>query len=255
MIVGFVTISCLFFTISNIFVKKWRVYVPIFASAALTSFILIPTPLVFILMICFFAAFLLNFFMVNIQLNSYVNFNAAKIFSPPVRNLARIIILIIALGYFLNTFSQIKDKGFEIPDSLIDTAIKFVPQTSQLDKEVDLEQLGISQQDLQNLQDDPQLLEQLGINPQLLKSLDQPAQTDQSLFRQIIKDQFQKAIAPYSNYMPFILAVLLFFTLDWLLSILGMLIGPILWLIFYILQKTGSITIAKSTIEVEQLLI
>ncbi len=64
-----------------------------------------------------------------------------------------------------------------------------------------------------------------------------PIGTD--LIKQTVKDQVQGFIKPYLNFIPAILAVLLFLTLQSLTSILNLLIYPLLWLTFLILEKTG----------------
>lgn len=61
------------------------------------------------------------------------------------------------------------------------------------------------------------------------------------LIKQQVKDQLQNLIKPYLNFIPAVLALLLFITLQSLTSIMNLLIHPLLWIIFYILEKTGFI--------------
>lgn len=75
------------------------------------------------------------------------------------------------------------------------------------------------------------------------------------LIKQTVKDQIQNLIKPYLNFIPAILALLLFITLQSLASIMNLLIHPLLWIIFYILEKTGFIKFTEETRLVKKMVI
>lgn len=99
-------------------------------------------------------------------------------------------------------------KGFRIPDSLIDTALKFAPIESSTP-------------------------------PEQLELFKQNSATN--LIKQTLKDQIQNLIKPYLNFIPAVLALLLFISLQSIASVINLLLHPLLWIIFYVLEKTGFI--------------
>lgn len=142
---------------------------------------------------------------------------------------------------------MIAQDGFQIPDSLIDATIQFTqPKTDQ--EEPFLPQLSIPQEQLDLLKQNPDLLKQSGLDPKILDTLNQPQKSSKApqdlsnnLIKSAVKDQVQNFIKPYMDFIPAILAILLFFTLQSLTSIINLLISPILWITFYILEKSGFI--------------
>lgn len=68
-----------------------------------------------------------------------------------------------------------------------------------------------------------------------------PQALPNDLIKQTVQDQIQSFIKPYLSFIPAILALLLFFSLQSLTSIVNLLIHPLLWITFYILEKTGYI--------------
>src|SRR3990172_10609958 len=116
---------------------------------------------------------------------------------------------------------------------------------------MNLPQIPPEQLDL--LKKNPDLLKQYGLDPKLLdtltapqKSTAAPANLTNELIKQTVKDQVQNFIKPYLNFIPAGLAILLFFTFHAFISIANLLISPLLWLIFLILEKTG---FTKFTVE------
>lgn len=62
-----------------------------------------------------------------------------------------------------------------------------------------------------------------------------------NFLKQTVKDQVQNIIKPYQDFIPAILAVLLFFTLQSFIAVLSVILPPLLWLVFFILEKTNFI--------------
>lgn len=134
---------------------------------------------------------------------------ASSLLSPTVKQVAGILILILSLVFYLSVSKQIAQKGFEIPDSLIESSLNMMPQ--------------------QNL----------------------PSE----LIKPMITEQLQNIIKPYQNIIPAILALLLFLTLQSFVAILGIFLSPIIWLIFYILEKTNFIHFETEMREVKKLVV
>lgn len=119
---------------------------------------------------------------------------------------------------------MIAEAGFQIPDSLIDTALKMTPLDAASDQNSILTQLPV-------------------------------AELMRDTIKQTIKDQIQGFIKPYINFIPAILTVLLFLTLQSLTSLLNILVYPLLWLIFFILEKTGFVTFTTEMRPVKKLIV
>lgn len=77
----------------------------------------------------------------------------------------------------------------------------------------------------------------------------------QDTIKQAVKGQLQNLIKPYTGFIPAVLAILLFFTLQGLTSLINLLIYPLLWLTFYILEKTGFVHFEAETREVKKLVV
>ncbi len=140
----------------------------------------------------------------------------------------------------------IAKKGFQVPDSLIDTALKMSPVNRPQDETSTQTQLpNITPEQIALLKQNPDLLKQSGLDPKILDTLSQPQTTSnpqnltQQLVKQAVKDQVQNIIKPFISFIPVVLAVLLFFTLQFFTSIINIFISPLLSLTFLILEKTG----------------
>lgn len=66
------------------------------------------------------------------------------------------------------------------------------------------------------------------------------------ILKQAVKDQLQSFLKPYLGFIPTGLAILLFLTLQSITSIVNLLIYPLLWVTFYVLEKSGFV---KFTVE------
>ncbi len=170
--------------------------------------------------------------------------------------------LTVCIVYFFSVSKIIAQNSFQIPDSLIDTALKLT--TSSLPniqpEQASLPQITPDQLDL--LKKNPELLKQSGLDPKILESLTNPKEGTQppaslkdELIKQTVKDQIQNFIKPYTNFVPAGLAILLFLTLQFFTSIINLFIYPLLWLTFFILEKTGFVKFEVEQRPVKKLII
>ncbi len=181
-----------------------------------------------------------SYWSIQQDLKTSFDFQASKLISPAVRNLATLLVLTASILYFLGVRDQLAaSNGFQVPDSLIDSAIKLsgqsTPTTETPDSTSSLSQLVPADQLDQ--------LKQLGIDPKSLEqvSSSQLAAGTDTIKKQI-KDQIQKTIAPYQPFISYLLAVLFFFTLTSFVALLKLLIRPLTALTFYLLKETGFIS-------------
>ena len=80
------------------------------------------------------------------------------------------------------------------------------------------------------------LLDSLSV-PQ--EAIEAPADLIKDTIKQTVKDQVQNFIKPYASFIPAVLTVLLFITLQSITSFINLLIYPLIWLTFLILEKVG----------------
>lgn len=262
---GLVLAASLSFVLFATFASDLTLILPIVLVAGLIPIALIAYPLGLILGGGFILVLTANFLILNKSLNSYLTFQPAQILSPSVKNLTTFLIIVISFVYFLSINAQIKKEGFQIPDSLIETALKLSQPESpptpnkQINSQLSITRAQISEQDIAELRKNPELLKQYGIEPNQLDLLNQtPEQitpVDQNLLKDTLKKQFQGIISPYQDFIAPVIAVLLFFTLSSIAAILGILLSPLIWLIFFILEKTGFLKFTTETRPVKKMVI
>lgn len=199
--------SGLLFSVFVTLAADWKLVLPVAILSALIPMLFLEPALAIVFAVAVFISFLLTFLSLETTLKGYLTFKPEVLLGPSIRRLASLLVLAFCLIFFLSTNKIIAQKGFQIPDSLIDTALKMTPL------------------DLAAEQDSP--------TPKA------PQNLTQDLIKQTVKDQLQNLIKPYTNFIPAGLAIILFLTLQALTSFVSLLIYPLLWIIFYILEKTG----------------
>lgn len=247
MIAILTSISGLFFSIFVTLAADWRLILGVGISAALMPLLFLDINLAFVFIVGVLVSLLLTYLSLNTALKSYLTFKPEALLGPAIRHLSGLLILAFCLIFFLSTNKIIAQNGFQIPDSLIDTALKMTPLETITEQNSPASQLPtISQEQIELLKQNPELLRQSGLDPSILDTLNQPQSKagppqnmTQDLIKQTVKDQIQTLLKPYQNFIPASLAVILFLTLQALTSFVSLLIYPLLWIIFYILEKTG----------------
>ncbi len=249
--------SSLIFVLITSLASDLKIIIPIIILASALPFVLIETKLAIILAAIVFISLLLTYVSLESKLKSYLTFNAASLLSPSVKQLSSLLILGFCLIYYLSMNNIIQQQGFQIPDSLIDAALKFSPQVNmsvqgfKYDKRLIAQLPQLTQDQLELLKKNPELLKQYGVDPKMLDNISLPipsnitkpsSATDMNSFlKQAVKDQIQSLIKPYQDFIPAVLAVMLFFTLQSFIAVLSVFLTPIIWLIFFILEKTNFI--------------
>lgn len=259
------SLSGFLFVLFATFAQDWKFILPIVILASLLPFLFLEIGLAIVFAVGILASLILTFVSLDTSLKSYLTFNPNSLFGPLIRHLSSLLILSLCVVYFLSTNKLIAQNGFQIPDSLIDSALKFTPQLQSQQSET-TSQLSIPPDQIELLKKNPELLRQYGLDPKILDSLDNPGATlkesskhvtksANNLIKQTIKDQFQSFIQPYQGIIPAVLAVLLLLTLQSLTSLINLFIYPLLWVVFYIFEKTGFIHFEVETREVKKMVI
>ena len=257
-----ISISCLLFVIFATLAQDLKIALPVSLISALIPMLFLEPALGLIFAVAIFISFLLTYLSLDVSLKSYLTFKPESILGPSIRHLSGLLILSFCLIYFLSTSKIIAQAGFQIPDSLIETALKMTPLDLATEQSSPAPQLpAISQEQIDLLKQNPELLRQSGLDPSILDTLNQPKSSKapqnltQDLIKQTVKDQIQTFIKPYINFIPAGLALLLFLTLQALTSFVNLSIYPLLWIIFYILEKTGFVKFETEQRPVKKLVV
>lgn len=252
-----ILVTSLLFVLFATIALNWKITLPVGILAAVIPIIFLKADLA----IVFFVGTLVSLFLIYVilenSLKTYTTFNPVSLFSPSIRHLSGFLILVICISYFLSIRSVIEQNGFQIPDSLIDTALNLTSQNQSKQTQTLTTQSSLSQEQIDLLRKNPDLLRQSGLDPKILDSLNSPNSSNipNDLIKQTVKDQLQNVIKPYLGFVPVTLAVILFFLLQSITSILNLLISPLLWITFYILEKTGFIKFTTETRSVKKMLV
>lgn len=227
----------------------FKIVLPVGLISPVVVLILIPSALGLILAVTCFVSFLLTYFSLETTLKSYLNFQPANLLGPSIRHLSGLLILCFCLIYFFSASKLISQNGFQIPDSLIETALKFTaPSTAS--NITSTPPISIPADQLDLLKNNPDLLKQYE-----LEGIQTVTELSNDLIKQTVKDQVQGFIKPYLTFIPAILTLMLFFTLQSTTSIISLLIHPLLWITFLILEKSGFITFTTEMREVKKMVI
>lgn len=239
--------SSLTFTLFASFVYDWKYVLPVVILASLIPFLLVPTSLAIILLIGIVISAYLVYLTLENTLKTYLTFDPSSLFGPSIRNLSFLLIVCFSITYYLSVNSMIQKSGFQIPDSLINSALNFIPRSQiQTESQKDQPQIQITKEQIELLKKNPEALKQYGLDPGILDTLDQSQNTSRTVsevtddfLKKTLKDQLDKFLKPYVSYIPIFLGFLFFITLQSITSFLNLFIYPLLWIIFYVLEKTG----------------
>ena len=237
--------------------------------AGLAALFFLPQPISFVFAAGSFLALNVTFIMLLNRLKKYLTFDANLLLGPQVKNLASLLILIISFCFYLNINSEIKQNGFEVPDTLIETAIRFSqdPQTEVKGVKYIAQVPNLTSEQIEFLKNNPDLLRDQGIDPAIFENA--AAQTNQKnskkqtvstapsqdFVKNLVKSQLQSMLKPYENWIPLILALVIFITLHSLLSLLSIFLNPLLSLTFYVLEKSGFIKFTTEMREAKKLVV
>ena len=230
---------------------NWKLILPIGILASLVPFAFWDMTLSAVFAVGILVSLLLTYLTLDNTLRSYLTFSPPALLGPSIRHLSGFLILSFCLVYLLSASKTVAQNGFQIPDSLIDTTLKFTSQ-SPTSTGTTASQLSIPPEQLELLKKNPDLLKQSGLDPAILETLNNQPKSEKSsqltddLVKLAVKDQVQNLIKPYLNFLPLALALILFLTLQSLTSFTNLLIYPALGITFLILEKSG---FTKFTIE------
>lgn len=256
------------FVIFSSLAQDWKLILPVVILAQTLPIIFFSSYTGLVLTTGFLISFALTSILLLNKLKTYLTFSPSSLLVPSVKTLAFYLSLSISFAYYLSANLEISKNGFEIPDSLIEASLKISsPNPTVKDVKLIAQTPTLTPEQIQLLRQNPDLLRKQGIDPKVLDTLDQqtkpinklanPASPNPSpdLIKKLVKDQLQTVLKPYQGWVAPVLALLFYFTLSFLLSILSLVISPLIWLIFYILEKSGFTKYTTETREVKKLIV
>ena len=254
------TLTSLFFVLFVCFSQKLMFVLPMVSIASIIPLFITSTTLATVIIIGTLTTLLITYFVLQNALKKYLTFNPKAIFNPSIVLMGQLLLLTISLSYFLSINQTIAKNGFQIPDSLLDSVLTLTDQ--MVEKNTSKEpapKLSITKEQIELLRQNPEALRQSGLDPKILDSLDQPIDPEEdfskTLTKQLVKSQFEQTLKPYLNIIPAVLSALLFVTLMSINSLVGIVIAPILWVIFLILEKSGFVKFVSEQRPVKKMVI
>lgn len=215
---GTLTLAALFHIVSGILGNDWRIVLPQGILASTLPLFVYPVTFALILASGFLSVLTLTTMLVLHTMRTYVHFSPTKLFAPLVRKTATFVLIVVSIGYFFTAQSALSREGFRIPESILDTALSF-------------------------------------LSSEQLTQTEGQAPFSKELVKAAVSMQVEKILAPYYGVIPVILALLFFVTIQAVVSLIGLVIPIVLWLVFEILEKTRFMTYTVETRQVKRVVI
>lgn len=263
------TLSLYFFAVFSVFAQDYKIVLPVVGVACFAGAVYLPLPLSYFVVAGLLLTFGVVYYFLDQKIKTCLAFQPNNLLLPALKTLASLIFIVLSFAYFTVASQEIKEKGFQIPDSLIDAALQIAgPGTGDVQGTQIAQVPSITPEQIAFLKKNPQLLKQAGLDPKVLESLNQKSssssakeatsaspQQSNGAVKGFVKAQFQKMIESYMKYIPYILAALFFTTLQGLFYFISIFLPIINLLLFWILEKTGFIHFEKEMREVRKLVV
>ncbi len=244
-------LAAFFFVLFATFALDWKIILPSALVSSLLPFFFFAAPYSLFLSLGLLVTQIITFVSLENSLKLYYTFNPMGIFTPLLKRFILLTLLSLSAIYFISTTNELQTKGFTIPDELLETALNFAPGLSESadpTTQPQAPQVQLTPEVIDLVKQNPELLAQYGIDPTILDSINTEALTNtapqnitKELTKNLIKEQFDKMISPFLAFLPPVLTLLFFISIQSITSLLGLLIPPLFWLAFYIFEKTGII--------------
>lgn len=253
LITGILLLSGFFFVLFDTFAQDWRFVVPIIVLASLLPFAFLPPQVSLVVAVGTLITFLFVFIMLNAKLKSYLTFQPVILLTPSMKSISTYMLIFISIASFQFMKTSIQEKGFQIPDPLMQTVYQFTASNAN---QADLDSPLLSPDACQLLKTNPQLLLKSGVSQDQIDLID-PAtcKLSQSKMQERLKDQALAIIKPYTQYLPYLLALTLFLSLTSVAALLGILLPFLVWIMFLILKSVGFTKFTTEMREVKKLVI
>lgn len=268
------TLTSFFYCIYITFTQDIKYAFLAMLAAALIPFIYLDSALAIVLTIGFSLSLILTYFNLMTNLKSYVTFLPVNLLAGPIKTLTFVFSLCLSIGFYFYSNTIIQTQGFKIPDPIVDWAIDLSLNQSNITvKGAKYLAQAPTQEQIEMLKQNPELLEQFGLNPDNLDEflIDESIQTPnqnavniipslptanlKDLVKAQVSNSLDQILKPYLFAIPMILAFLFFSLASFALWLVSLLLNPLIFLVFYILEKTGFVKYEKEMREVKKLVV
>lgn len=232
-----VATAYLFLVFANL-ASDWVLVLPLALLSSIAVFFLTVAPISYFLAGGLFVAFCLSSALLfNKIKKDPTSFHTSSYIIKPSGQLITLIILITSATLY---FSVSTNKE-QVVQKLVDSVVNF---------STDL------------LKQDPQLLKQFGLDTSVLNQFDTTNSTAAILqnaaveaTKPVITKQVTDLITPYLFIIPYLIAFIFYLNFQFFTSIISLLFYPIIYLLFWILEKVGFIHFETETREVKKLIV
>lgn len=217
-----VSLSGGFFAVYMAIADDWRFGVSLLVLISVAAVFLLPYPQALVVGAGTFLGGLIVLWSLKKSLSTYLNWSVGGVLMPSVRLMCPLMFLGFAASFYFASSAVLAEKGFEIPDSLIDPILKMIPT-------------------------DPG-----GLGGQAGGGVS-PASAQNELIKQTVKSQLDSFIKPIEGYMPGALSVLLYLTLAGVASLFNVVTMLVLTLTFAVLKSMKFVKFATETRQIQKL--
>lgn len=273
--VALIALSSILFTLFVSLAQEWALILPIIILASLIPLISLsasPTLTLathrIVVTLGMLIALPVATLLIQKKMKNYLTFQPTILLGSTTKTLAQVLLILFSIAYFVTINAQITQNGFEIPSSLLDTAVSMVSPSQLQGSDTQM----MTQEQLNQLRKSPQQLsqslDQLGLDAKAKAdveniirtgSVDQVnkeiIQLELTNVKTQVRDQVDNAMKPYVHYIPPIMAFLFYFSLAFFLIIALLFVSPLIWLTFLILEKTGFVHFTTEMREVKKMVV
>lgn len=264
-----IVLSSVFFVIFASLAQDSRIVIPVALIASSLPVIFIPVPAAYFVSGGFFIAMIPLYFVLEHKLKTYITFSPSQLLGPSAKIMTTLLVLSVTLGFYLITNDSIKQNGFQVPDQLIDMAIKMSTGslTTPAVKGIKIAQIpNITQEQIDFLKQNPELLKQYGVDPAMLETIEQSGYTGTNtptgdalpsgdLTKNLVKAMLNKTLEPYVNFIAPLLSLIFLSTIKFFTSILEIFLPAILTALFALFEKSGFVKFTTEMREVKKMII
>ncbi|OGE31510.1 hypothetical protein A2631_00095 [Candidatus Daviesbacteria bacterium RIFCSPHIGHO2_01_FULL_44_29] len=253
---GAILLCSFFFCVMIALSQDWKVTAGALLISNMLCFIMFPLPENIILALGVLCMSGLIYVLLENKLKTYLTFQPTILLTPSIMNLSKLLIVLFSITYFFNLTTVLAEKPFRIPDELIDPVASFI-SASALGESPEPAMKNLSKQQLEAVKANPQLLTQFGLSEEALGQFTSSSLTasPKALVKKGLADQAEALIKPYQGAIPALFSAIFFLSFSSVVSLMGVLIAPLVWFLFYLLEVTGFTKLTKEMREVKKLVV
>ena len=244
MLVGTIALIAYLFTVFAVLASDWTLVLPVIVLSSLST-------LSYFLSIGLLIAFVISFAQTyNKVIKDPSGFHVSENVVKPSGSLATLIILATSVAFYFSVSAT----GDKITQKIVDSVVNIsgdIMKTQQLPQNTGtnpLDSISISSDQIKLLKENPDLLKQSGLDPAILDTIgkqDNKNVTAQDLAveaaKPLITKQVTDMIKPITPILPFLMVFLFYLNFQFLASTAAFILSPSIYLLFWILEKTGFI--------------